>query len=125
MFFHVPGLTINFRIFSHSYPGRPVSPAPGDNVLKYSRSRDRCGSVHQNTGREDPADNPVSPKVTGRRPVLRERGDRELLKTRPGVKIYRLHTGLSNTAILVIEENTVPITGVMTIALAHKKYNLY
>jgi mRNA interferase RelE/StbE len=52
-------------------------------------------------------------------------GDRELLNTRPGVKIYRLHIGRSFTAIYVIEEHSVLVTEVMTIEQAHKKYNLY
>jgi mRNA interferase RelE/StbE len=52
-------------------------------------------------------------------------GDKELLNTRPGVKIYRLHIGRSYTAMYVIEENSVLVTEVMTIAQAHKKYNLY
>jgi len=52
-------------------------------------------------------------------------GDKELLNTRPGVKIYRLHIGRSFTAVYVIEENTVLVTEVMTIGQAHKKYNLY
>jgi mRNA-degrading endonuclease RelE of RelBE toxin-antitoxin system len=52
-------------------------------------------------------------------------GDRELLNTRPGVKIYRLHIGRSYTAIYVIEEHSVLVTEVMTIEQAHKKYNLY
>jgi mRNA-degrading endonuclease RelE of RelBE toxin-antitoxin system len=52
-------------------------------------------------------------------------GDKELLNTRPGVKIYRLHIGRSFTAVYVIEENTVLVTELMTIGQAHKKYNLY
>jgi mRNA-degrading endonuclease RelE of RelBE toxin-antitoxin system len=52
-------------------------------------------------------------------------GDKELLNTRPGVKIYRLHIGRSFTAVYVFEENTVLVTEVMTIGQAHKKYNLY
>ena len=52
-------------------------------------------------------------------------GDKELLNTRPGVKIYRLHIGRSFTAMYVIEENSVLVTEVMTIGQAHKKYNLY
>ena len=52
-------------------------------------------------------------------------GDKELLNTRPGVKIYRLHIGRTFTAMYVIEENSVLVTEVMTIGQAHKKYNLY
>jgi mRNA interferase RelE/StbE len=52
-------------------------------------------------------------------------GDRELLNTRPGVKIERLHIGRTFTAMYVIEENSVLVTEVMTIGQAHKKYNLY
>jgi mRNA-degrading endonuclease RelE of RelBE toxin-antitoxin system len=52
-------------------------------------------------------------------------GDKELLNTRPGVKIYRLHIGRTFTAIYVIEEDSVLVTEVMTIGQAHKKYNLY
>ena len=52
-------------------------------------------------------------------------GDKELLNTRPGVKIYRLHIGRSFTAIYVIEEHPVLVTEVMIIGQAHKKYNLY
>jgi mRNA interferase RelE/StbE len=52
-------------------------------------------------------------------------GDKELLNTRPGVKIYRLHIGRSFTAIYVIEDNNVLVTEVMTIGQAHKKYNQY
>jgi len=51
-------------------------------------------------------------------------GDRELLNTRPGMKIYRLHIGRSFTAIYVVEENSVLVTEVLTIGQAHKKYNL-
>ena len=51
-------------------------------------------------------------------------GDRELLNTRPGMKIYRLHIGRSFTAIYVIEEHSVLVTEVMTSGQAHKKYNL-
>ena len=52
-------------------------------------------------------------------------GDKELLNTRPGVKIFRLHIGRTFTAMYVIEENSVLVTEVMTIGQAHKKYNLY
>ena len=52
-------------------------------------------------------------------------GDKELLNTRPGVKIYRIHIGRSFTAMYVIEENNVLVTEVMTIGQAHKKYNLF
>ena len=52
-------------------------------------------------------------------------GDKELLNTRPGVKIYRLHIGRTFTAIYVIEKKSVLVTEVMTIGQAHKKYNLY
>ena len=52
-------------------------------------------------------------------------GDKELLNTRPGMKIYRLHIGRSFTAIYVVEEHSVLVTEVMTIGQAHKKYNLY
>lgn len=52
-------------------------------------------------------------------------GDKELLNTRPGVKIYRLHIGRTFTAIYVIEGDSVLVTEVMTIEQAHKKYNLY
>jgi mRNA interferase RelE/StbE len=52
-------------------------------------------------------------------------GDKELLNTRPGVKIYRLHIGRTFTAIYVIEESSVLVTEVITIEQAHKKYNLY
>jgi len=52
-------------------------------------------------------------------------GDKELLHTRPGMKIYRLHIGRTFTAIYVVEENSVLVTEVMTIGQAHKKYNLY
>jgi mRNA interferase RelE/StbE len=52
-------------------------------------------------------------------------GDKELLNTRPGVKIYRLHIGRSFTAIYVVEKNSVLVTEVMTIEQAHKKYNLF
>ena len=52
-------------------------------------------------------------------------GDKELLNTRPGMKIYRLHIGRSFTAIYVIEESSVLVTELMTIGQAHKKYNLY
>jgi len=51
-------------------------------------------------------------------------GDKELLNTRPGVKIYRLHIGRSFTAIYVIEGNSVLVTEVLSIGQAHKKYNL-
>ncbi len=52
-------------------------------------------------------------------------GDKELLNTRHGIKIYRLHIGRTFTAIYVIEGQTVLVTEVMTIGQAHKKYNLY
>lgn len=52
-------------------------------------------------------------------------GDKELLNTRPGMKIYRLHIGRSFTAIYVIEGHSVLVTEVMTIGQAHKKYNLF
>lgn len=58
-------------------------------------------------------------------PFCGKGGDKELLNTRPGVKIQRLHIGRTFTAIYVIEENSVLITEVMTIGQAHKKYNLY
>jgi hypothetical protein len=48
-------------------------------------------------------------------PFFGKGGDRELLNTRPGVKIYRLHIGRSFTAIYVIEEHSVLVTEVMTI----------
>jgi len=51
-------------------------------------------------------------------------GDKELLNTRPGVKIYRLPIGRSFTAIYVIDGNSVLVTEVMSIEQAHKKYNL-
>jgi len=41
-------------------------------------------------------------------------GDKELLNTRPGVKIYRLHIGRVLPAVYVFEENTVLVTEVMT-----------
>lgn len=49
-------------------------------------------------------------------------GDKELLKLRPGVKIYRFHIGRSFTAYYLIEGTTVFITEIMTIEQAHKKY---
>ena len=52
-------------------------------------------------------------------------GDKELLNTRPGMKIYRLHIGRTFTALYVIEKKSVLVTEVMTIGQAHKKYNLY
>jgi mRNA-degrading endonuclease RelE of RelBE toxin-antitoxin system len=58
-------------------------------------------------------------------PFCGKGGDKELLNTRPGVKIERLHIGRSFTAIYVIEEKSVLVTEVMTIGQAHKKYNLY
>ena len=51
-------------------------------------------------------------------------GDKELLRTRPGVKIYRLHIGRSFTAIYVIEGGSVLVTEVLSIEQAHKKYDL-
>jgi mRNA-degrading endonuclease RelE of RelBE toxin-antitoxin system len=51
-------------------------------------------------------------------------GDKELMKLRPGVKIFRLHIGRSFTAFYQIEDNMVFITEVMTIEQAHKKYKL-
>jgi Txe/YoeB family toxin of Txe-Axe toxin-antitoxin module len=54
-----------------------------------------------------------------RDPFYGKGGDQELLNTRPGVKIYRLHTGQSFTAIYVIEENPVPVTEAMTIGQVH------
>jgi mRNA-degrading endonuclease RelE of RelBE toxin-antitoxin system len=51
-------------------------------------------------------------------------GDKELMKLRPGVRIYRLHIGRSFTAFYQIEGNTIFITEVMTIEQAHKKYKL-
>lgn len=58
-------------------------------------------------------------------PFYGKGGDKELLNTRPGVKIERLHIGRSFTAIYIIEEHSVLVTEVMTIGQAHKKYNLY
>lgn len=52
-------------------------------------------------------------------------GDKELLNTRPGIRIYRLHIARTFTAIYVIEKKSVLVTEVMTIGQAHKKYNLY
>jgi mRNA interferase RelE/StbE len=52
-------------------------------------------------------------------------GDKELLKLRPGIKIYRLHIGRSFTAFYQIDGNEVLVTEVMTIEQAHKKYNLF
>jgi mRNA interferase RelE/StbE len=49
-------------------------------------------------------------------------GDKELLKLRPGVKIYRFHIGRNFTAYYRIEGNNVFITEIMTIEQAHKKY---
>ena len=52
-------------------------------------------------------------------------GDKELLNTRPGIRIYRLHIARTFTAIYVIEKKSVLVTEVLTIGQAHKKYNLY
>jgi len=52
-------------------------------------------------------------------------GDKELLHTRPGMKIYRLHIGRTFTALYVVREDSVLVTEVMTIGQAHKKYNLF
>ncbi len=37
-------------------------------------------------------------------------GDKELLNTRPGMKIYRIHIGRSFTAIYVVEGHSVLVT---------------
>lgn len=49
-------------------------------------------------------------------------GDKELLKLREGVEIYRLHIGHMFTAFYEIEGKTVFVNEVLTIEQAHKKY---
>ena len=58
-------------------------------------------------------------------PFPRKGGEKELLKLRPGVNIYRLHIGRNFTAFYKIDGNTVLITEIMTIEQAHKKYKLF